>query len=96
MECIELDCILYKHIKKIKQPTSHSCTELSKNQFFRVSIVNPIKKVKLDIGLNKAKRIRKAVSVMKEDKQAFEVMLGERSEPRKGVLVSCYIFRFDS
>ena len=61
-----------------------------------MSIVNPIKKVKLDIGLNKAKKIRKAVSVMKEDKQAFEVMLGERSEPRKGVLVPCYIFRFDS
>ena len=47
---------------------------------------------KLILSLKKTKKILKAVSVMKEDRQAFGEMLGgERSEPRGGVLVPCYI-----
>ena len=37
MECMEFNW-LYKHMKKVG--SSHSCTELSKAQFFPVSIVN--------------------------------------------------------
>ena len=40
---------------------------------------DPIKKVNLDKGLKKMKRIRKAVSVMKEDGLSFGVMLGEEA-----------------
>ena len=40
MECIKLNCSC-KHIKKgQKQQSSHSCTELSKTQFFLASTVN--------------------------------------------------------
>ena len=47
---------------------------------------------KLILPLKKTKKILKAVSVMKEDRQAFGKMLGgERSEPRGGVLVPYYI-----
>ena len=35
---------------------------------------DPIKKINLDIGSKKTKKIRKAVSVMKGDRQAFGVM----------------------
>ena len=37
------------------------------------------------------KKNGKAVSVMKEDRQEFQVMLGGRSEPRRGISVPCYI-----
>ena len=60
-------------------------------------------KVNLDIGLKKTKKIRKAVSVMKENRQVFGLLLGGRSEPRGGDLVPFFIsaiklsiFRFDS
>ena len=48
-------------------------------------------KVNLDIGLKKAKKTWNVVLVIREDKQAFGVRLGGRSEPRRGVPVPCYI-----
>ena len=45
----------------------------------KADFFDPIKKVNLDKGLKKMKRIRKAVSVMKEDGLAFGVMLGEEA-----------------
>ena len=57
----------------------------------KADFLDPIKKVNLDIGLKKTKKILKAVSAMKEDRQAFELMLGGRSEPKRGVSVPCYI-----
>ena len=51
----------------------NECLIKRKTEFF-----DPIKKVNLDIGLKKTKKIRKAVSVMKEDRQAFGIMLGEK------------------
>ena len=64
---------------------------------------DPIKKVNLDIGLKKMKKIQKAVLVMKEDRPAFGEMLWERSEPRRGISLPYYISaiklsisRFDS
>ena len=38
--------------------------------------LDSIKEVNLDIGLKKTKKIRKAVSVIKEDRPAFVIMLG--------------------
>ena len=38
---------------------------------------DPMTKVNLNTGLKKTKKIWKPVSVMKEDRQAFGVMLGE-------------------
>ena len=52
---------------------------------------DPIKKFNLDIGFKKIKKIPKAVSVMKEDRQAFGVILRGRSETKRGVSVHCYI-----
>ena len=52
----------------------NECRTKGKADFF-----DPIKKVNLDKGLKKMKRIRKAVSVMKEDGLAFGVMLGEEA-----------------
>ena len=43
----------------------------------KANFFDPLKKINLDIGLKKTKKIRKAVSVMKEDRQAFGVILGE-------------------
>ena len=40
----------------------------------KADLFDPIKKVNLDIGLKKTKRLRKAVSVIKEDGKAFRVM----------------------
>ena len=39
----------------------------------KAEFFDPVKKVNLDIGLKKTKRIRKAVSVMKEDGKAFRM-----------------------
>ena len=52
----------------------NECRTKGKADFF-----DPIKKVNLDKGLKKMKRIRKAVSVMKEDGLAFGIMLGEEA-----------------
>ena len=52
----------------------NECRTKGKADFF-----DPIKKVNLDKGLKKMKRIRKAVSVMKEDGLSFGVMLGEEA-----------------
>ena len=43
----------------------------------KADLFYPIKKINLDIGLKKTKKILKGVSVMKEDKEPFGVMLGE-------------------
>ena len=51
----------------------NECLLKGKADFF-----DPIKKVNLDIRLKKTKKIRKAVSVMKKDRQAFGVILGEK------------------
>ena len=51
-------------------------------------LFDPIKKVNLNIGLKKTKEIRKAVSIIKEDRQAFGGNVRERSEPRGGVRIS--------
>ena len=44
MDCVNQECsliFLCKHVKKSEeQQSSHSCAELSKSQFFSVSIVN--------------------------------------------------------
>ena len=37
----------------------------------KADVFDPIKKINLDIGLKKTKKIRKAVSVMEKDRQAF-------------------------
>ena len=50
----------------------------------KADFLDPIKKVNLDIGLKKIKKILKAVSAMKEDRQAFVIILGQRSEPKRG------------
>ena len=52
----------------------NECRTKGKADFF-----DPVKKVNLDKGLKKMKRIRKAVSVMKEDGLAFGIMLGEEA-----------------
>ena len=52
----------------------NECRTKGKADFF-----DPIKKVNLDKGLKKMKRIRKVVSVMKEDGLSFGVMLGEEA-----------------
>ena len=52
----------------------NECRTKGKADFF-----DPIKKVNLDKGLKKMKRIGKAVSVMKEDGLSFGVMLGEEA-----------------
>ena len=58
---------------------------------------------RLILTLRIMKKIRKIVSVMKEVRQASKLMLGGKSEPRRGVLVLWYISaikisisRFDS
>ena len=75
----------------------NDCLIKGKADFF-----DTIKKFKLGIGLKKAKKIRKTVSVMKRDRQAIGGNVGCRSEPRTGISVSYYIsaikvsiFRFD-
>lgn len=40
----------------------------------KADFFDPIKKVNFYIGLKKTKKIRKAVSVMKDDRQAFGTM----------------------
>ena len=57
----------------------NECLIKGKSDFF-----DPVKKVNLDIELKKTNKIWKAVSVMKEDKQAFGVMLRGRRKPRMG------------
>ena len=52
----------------------NECRTKGKADFF-----DPIKKVNLDKGLKKMRRIGKAVSVMKEDGLSFGVMLGEEA-----------------
>ena len=52
----------------------NECRTKGKADFF-----DPVKKVNLDKGLKKMKRIRKAFSVIKEDGLAFGVMLGEEA-----------------
>ena len=44
----------------------------------KADLFDRIKKFNLDIGLKKTKKIQKAVSVTKEDRQAFVVILGEK------------------
>ena len=58
---------------------------------------------RLILTLKIMKKIRKVVLITKEARQASGLMLDGRSEPRRGVLVSCYISaiklsisRFDS
>ena len=64
----------------------NDCLIKGKCNFFE-----PTKKVYLDIGLSRTKKIRKAVAAMKQDRQAIGLMLGGRSEPRGGDLVPCFI-----
>ena len=47
----------------------NECCVKGKADFF-----DPVKNINLDIGLKKMKRIQKAISVMKEDGQAFGVI----------------------
>ena len=70
---------LYLHIV-------NDCLIKGKCDFFEL-----IKKVYLDIGLSRTKKIRRAVAVMKQDRQEFGLMMGGRSEPRGGDLVPCFV-----
>ena len=60
----------------------NDCLVKGKTDFF-----THLKRLISTIGLKKTKKIWKAVLVMQEDKQAFGIMLGERSEPKRSVSV---------
>ena len=55
----------------------------------RADFIDPVRKVSLDIGLNETKKTRKAVSVMKKDRQTFGVMFEQEVnlEVRFGTLL---------
>ena len=77
-------------------PFVNECLIKAKADFF-----NAIKKANLDIALKETKNIRKAVLVMKEDREAFGVMLGEEVNLEQEfwypfTSVSLSISRFDS
>ena len=55
----------------------------------KANVFDTMKKVNLDIELKKTKKVRKAVSVMKGDRQALWGNTGWRSEPWRCVSVAC-------
>ena len=62
----------------------NDCLIKGKADFF-----DSIKKVNHDIGFKKTKKILKAVSVMKKDRQTFGVVLERRNETKRVVSIHC-------